>query len=144
MRIDRRRLETSTFPTVIDIQSRFSDLDVQGHINNVAAAELLQEGRVQFNRAMRMSSIGAGLRSVVAALCIEYVEEMRDGIPVTISTGVLSIGRTSVTVGQVAGQMGRTTLYAETVLVLTDSNGPVVIPDSLRAAYEGALITPIA
>jgi hypothetical protein len=30
MRIDRHRLETSAFPVMIAIQSRFSDLDVQG------------------------------------------------------------------------------------------------------------------
>jgi acyl-CoA thioester hydrolase len=141
-RIDRRRLDGADFPTSMTIATRFSDLDVQGHVNNAAAAVLLQEARAGLNRAAAVSELREGLRPVVASLLIEYAGEMHHPEPVEIATGVLEIGRTSVLIGQVGRQGGRTTLYAETVLVMTAGAGPTPIPDSLRAAYERATIRP--
>jgi len=76
------------------------------------------------------------LQTVVAALSIEFADEMYFPGVIEVSTGVLQIGRTSVTVGQIARQGGRITMYAETVLVLTGEAGPTPIPDAVRAVYE--------
>jgi len=141
-RIDRNRLDGSTFPLISTVQTRFDDIDVLGHVNNAAAAVILQEARVALNRAVRLAEIQADLRVVVAALSIEYAGEMYHPEPIEVSTGVLMIGRTSVTIGQFARQGGRAALYAETVLVMTDSAGPAAMAQSLRDAYEGFLIRP--
>lgn len=141
-RIDRRRLDGAAFPTTMTVATRFSDVDAQGHINNAAAAVLLQEARAGLNRSAGYSELREGLRPVVASLTIEYAEEMHHPAPVEIETGVLSVGRSSLVVGQVGRQGDRITLYAETVLVMTNSQGPTAIPDSLRAAYERVMIRP--
>ena len=141
-RIDRQRLDGAAFPVTSTIQTRFSDVDMQGHINNAAAAVILQEARVGLNRTAGFSEIREGLRPVVAALSIEYAGEMHHHAPIEVSTGVLSIGRTSVVLAQLARQDGRATLYGETVLVMTDSDGPAAIPPALRDAYERVLIRP--
>lgn len=135
-RIDRQRLDGAAFPTTMTVATRFSDMDTLGHINNAAAAVLLQEARAGMNRQAGYSELREGLRPVVASLTIEYAGEMHHPEPVEIATGVLSVGRTSVVVGQVGRQGGRPTLYAETVIVMTDGKEPTPIPDSLRAAYE--------
>lgn len=139
-RIDRKRLDDGAFPILAKIPMRFTDLDVQGHVNNAASAVILQEARVAFNKAAGLVSRLEGLRPVVAALSIEYADEMYPPEPIEVRTGVLAIGRTSVTIGQVARQGGRATLYAETVLVLIDTAGPAAISGSIREAYEGLLI----
>lgn len=139
-RIDRQRLDGAVFPVTSAIQTRFTDVDMQGHVNNAAAAVILQEARVALNRAAGFSELREGLRPVVAALHIEYVDEMHHHAAVEVSTGLLSIGRTSVLVGQVARQEGRTTLYAETALVMTTADGPTEIPPTLRSAYERVMI----
>ena len=77
---------------------------------------------------------------MVAALSVEYAGENYHPGLVTVSTGVLAVGRTSFTLGQVARQNGRSTLYAQAVMVLADANGPAPIPDILRTAYERFLI----
>ena len=141
-RIDRSRLDGAAFPTSVTVATRFSDIDVLGHVNNAAAAVLLQEARAGLNRQAGYSEVREGLRPVVASLTIEYAGEMHHPAPVVIETGVLSVGRTSLVVGQIGRQDGRVTLYAETVLVMTDGKRPTPIPDSLRAAYERALIRP--
>ena len=141
-RIDRRRLDGADFPTTMTVATRFSDMDVLGHVNNAAAAVLLQEARTGLNHQAGYSELREGLRPVVASLTIEYAGEMHHPGPVEIETGVLSLGRTSLVVGQRARQGGRVTLYAETVLVMTDGERPTPIPDSLRAAYERVMIRP--
>lgn len=141
-RIDRRRLDGAAFPTTMTVATRFSDVDPQGHINNAAAAVLLQEARADLNRSAGVSELREGLRPVVASLTIEYAGEMHHPAPVEIATGVLSIGRTSLVIGQLGRQGGRPALYAETVLVMLDGQGPAPIPDALRAAYARATIRP--
>jgi acyl-CoA thioester hydrolase len=141
-RIDRRRLEGAAFPVTTTIQTRFDDIDAQGHVNNAAAAVILQEARVALNHAARAQELSPDLRPVVAALSIEYAGEMYHPNSIEVSTGILAVGRSSVTVGQMARQGDHITLYAETVLVMLDSAGPAAMPDDLRAAYEGLLIRP--
>lgn len=141
-RIDRSRLDGAAFPTSMTVATRFSDIDVLGHVNNAAAAVLLQEARAGLNRQAGYSEVREGLRPVVASLTIEYAGEMHHPAPVEIETGVLSVGRTSLVVGQIGRQHGLVTLYAETVLVMTDGKRPTPIPDSLRAAYERVMIRP--
>lgn len=140
VRIDRARLDAAREPVLFETPVRFDDLDVQGHVNNAAAVVLLQEARVDFNRATRLFELTGPLRVLVAALSVEYAGEMRHPGIVSIATGVLAIGRTSVTVGQVARQEGRPCLYAEGVMVMADASGPAAIPDTLRALYERHLI----
>lgn len=141
-RIDRGRLDGAAFPMTMTVPTRFSDVDVQGHVNNAAAAVLLQEARTGLNRQAGFSDLRAGLRPVVAALTIEYAGEMHHPGPVEISTGVLQIGRSSIVVGQLGRQDGRPTLYAETVLVITNGEGPTPIPNDLRAGYQRMMIRP--
>ena len=139
-RIDRKRLDEAAFPLVMTVPTRFDDLDAQGHVNNAAAAVILQEARTSVNRTARLAEVAPGFRAMVAALQIEYAGEMYHPQPIEVSTGVLAIGRTSLTIGQVARQDGRPTLYAETVLVVADASGPAAVPEALRAAYEALLI----
>lgn len=141
-RIDRRRLDGAAFPVTLALQTRFDDVDVQGHVNNVAAAVFLQEARVNLNARARLADLAGGARPVVAAISIEYAGEMHHPEPIEIDSGVLALGRTSVTIGQRARQGGRTTLYAETVLVMAGENGAAAIPDPLRAAYESLMLHP--
>ena len=141
-RIDRSRLDGAALPMRMTVATRFSDMDVLGHVNNAAAAVLLQEARAGLNREAGYTDVRDGLRPVVASLTIEYAGEMHHPTPVVIETGVLSVGRTSLVVGQIGRQDGRITLYAETVLVMTKGKRPTPIPDSLRAAYERVLIRP--
>ena len=46
-----RRVLTQ-YPVHVDILPRYSDVDPQGHINNVAVAEFYQESRLGFHRAL--------------------------------------------------------------------------------------------
>ena len=141
-RIDRKRLDAATFPARYEVQTRFDDLDIQGHVNNVSVVVMLQEARVHFNRVAGFWEMGQGLRMVAAGLTVEYAGEMYHPEPVEVFTAPIAIGRSSFTMGQVIRQGDRTTTYAEETMVVADANGPAPIPDAIRARLEELSLVP--
>jgi acyl-CoA thioester hydrolase len=138
-RIDRISLDKAHFPVTVSISTRFADLDFQGHVNNAAVPVILQEARVDFNKAIDLAGQLHGLRMMVAGITIEYAAELRHPEQIEIGTGVSKIGRTSFTIQQTARQNGRTVIYAETTLVVADENGAVPLADALRSDLEQAM-----
>lgn len=139
-RIDRARLDRANFPAIIEVETRFDDLDMQGHVNNAAVVVILQEARVKFNRSAGAAMFKGKLRYMVAALHVEYAAEIMHPEPIAVHMGLLAIGRTSFTVAQMIRQNGRSAAYAETVIVIADENGPLALPPELRAGFEKLLL----
>jgi acyl-CoA thioester hydrolase len=134
MRIDRSRLERG-LPFGCQVATRYSDLDVIGHVNNVAVAMIFQEGRNRFFRSFEhIRAVRCDI--VVASLNIEFASDLFHPDPVEVSVGVLEIGRSSFRLGQVATQNGRVGAYAEVVQVARDGNGPMALPESWRVWLE--------
>lgn len=143
MRIDRSRLQRDAFPFRVEIATRFSDLDVIGHVNNVAAAGILMEGRNRFIHHSRIYE-NAHAQLVVASSLIEYAADLLHPAPIEVSVGVLDIGRSSLRLAQIAAQNGRIGVYAEIVQVTRDANGATPIPDAWRALLETMRLRPSA
>jgi acyl-CoA thioester hydrolase len=139
-RIDRAALEQAHFPVTITLPTRFADLDFQGHVNNAAVPVILQESRVDFNKAINIDALLGGLRPMIAGLTIEYAAELNHPGEIEILTGVSKIGRTSFTLQQIARQKGRTAIYAETTLVIADATGAAALPEGLRRNLETLLL----
>lgn len=143
MRIDRPRIDDGRFAHCIDIATRFDDLDVQQHVNNVAVMVMLQEGRVRFDETAAVPSLKGALRLLVAATTVEYAAEIHYPAPVEVATAILAVGRTSFTLCQRVRQGGRTAIYAQTTMVLADGRGAVPIPNEMRAALDQFTLPPI-
>ena len=90
-RIDRERLNAVDFPIRVDVPIRFNDLDVLGHVNNTAAGVILQEARVSFSQRAALPTLGAGFRSVVAGLRIEFAVELHHPGVVEVFMGIVAI-----------------------------------------------------
>ena len=139
MRIDRARLQREAFPFSCEIATRFSDLDVLGHVNNVAAGAILQEGRNRFIHACELFKL-ARTQLVVASTLIEYADDLLHPEPVEVCVGVLDIGRSSLRLGQIALQNGRIGVYAEIVQVTRDERGATPLPEAWRSPLEAMRI----
>src|SRR3546814_11330256 len=50
---DSWRLDAASYPVCEVFQTRFQDMDINGHLNNVAFAALFESGRVMMNRQVR-------------------------------------------------------------------------------------------
>src|SRR3546814_3433964 len=72
---DSWRLEMENYPFQVSIDTRYQDLDVMGHVNNVAMAGLFETGRIRFHRSLGRHPRDKGVRWLVAAVNIAYVNE---------------------------------------------------------------------
>ncbi|MBE7220260.1 MAG: acyl-CoA thioesterase [Caulobacteraceae bacterium] len=141
MRPDPERLRLATYPYATELDTRFGDMDVQGHLNNVALAGLYEEARVRFVSSLaRIHSRPDGQRPMLAQATLRYLAEGRYPGRVAAASGVLRIGRTSYVIGQALFQGDVCIGTADIVIVWTASGRPASIPQELRAALERALI----
>ena len=112
------RLDAASYPVRIELQTRFQDMDINGHLNNVAFAALFESGRVLLNRDARpLGERPANERTMVAAVEINYLAEGHFPGTVDVATGVGRIGNSSWTIVQAMFQNGRCIATCDTVVV---------------------------
>ncbi|MCG5236505.1 acyl-CoA thioesterase [Xanthobacter oligotrophicus] len=130
------------FPVKASDTIRYGDTDKLGHVNNAVFSTFLETGRTRLllDAPHKVAPEGAGF--VIARLVLDYRAEMHWPGQVEIGTGVLSVGRSSVSIKQALFQNGVCTATAETVVVLFDTTHrrPLPLPDASRAVLEGYLV----
>ena len=95
MRHDPLLMRPESYPHVRRLDTMFGDLDVQGHVNNVAIARLFEEARSSLHRAIRDVVPDALSGMVLARVEIDYVRELSYPGVVDIAIGVSRIGTKS-------------------------------------------------
>lgn len=135
------QLLRETYPYSVDVPPRYADLDVMGHINNVAIASLFETGRINFHRQLQAHPREQGVRWLVAAVSINYLDEMHMPHPVTIASGLRRIGNTSWTILSAAFQEGECHATCETVMVAQGAEARGSIGEELRARMTPFFIT---
>ena len=133
---DRWRLDAASYPFTTDIPTRWADLDLLGHINNVSMAGLFEEGRGQFNRTLDLHRDHKGIRWLIAGVDLAYLAEAHHPAPVTVASGIGSVGIKSWSIFSAAFQGGICVATCETTLVYTDASGPAAFSDDHRAKLE--------
>ncbi len=117
------RLDPSTYPVHQIAQTRFQDMDINGHLNNVAFAALFENARVQLNRNVRpWADRPAKERTMVAAVEINYLREGNFPDDVTVCSGIGRIGTSSWTIEQAMFQNGQCIATCDTVVVCRTDN----------------------
>lgn len=139
-RPDPHLLAPDSYPMHTEIGLRYSDLDVNRHLNNVKLIDLLQEGRGYLHRASGMTEATANFTIVVANLSVQFLGEGFYGEPIVCHTGLLALGRTSQTIAQLAMQGERPVAYAETVMVTMLDGKAAAHPQEYREQMEPWLI----
>lgn len=141
-RPDQSRLVHASYPYTTAIQTRFQDLDVLGHINNVAMAALFEAGRVRFNTAVGLAG-WKGHRWLVANAEINYLAEGHFPADVEVATGVGKIGTRSWTLLSAAFQHGVAIASCDVTLVMSAETGASELPSDFRATLERyRMVTP--
>lgn len=148
-----------TFTT--EIQARYRDINLAGHVDNVEAVRVLDEARLEFFRFAHLPGLpvgqtgllhGAdeGVSELVASQAIEYHAEMRfvPYQPFLATLWVTRIGRASFTVGaEIRVEQGGAPAVAwECVNVLWDHHAQTSWPlsDGVRADLERYLGEPVS
>ena len=142
-RITYRALKPDNFPFQAVVPARFSDVDVLHHINNVAVAGIIAEGRNAFvsslfDRERRPN----GLRFMVVQSAISYLDEANYPGSFVIATGVLATGTSSVRLAHGFFEGERCTSISETTLVATHHRRPAPLEPNIRRALDQLSIAP--
>ena len=132
MRTDPRRREADAYPWIAQVATRFGDMDVNRHLNNVAVARLYEEVRVRFNGHLRTLH-DLQPHYLVGHVAIDYLGEGRYPLPATIGYGIASFGRASFRAAMAMFQNGRCIGLCDTVMVYRGDAGPAPIPEVVRA-----------
>ena len=117
------RLDPTTYPVSMTAQTRFQDMDINGHLNNVAFAALFENARVQLNRNVRpWADRPANERTMVAAVEINYLREGNYPDDIIVCSGIGRIGTSSWTIEQAMFQNGGCIATCDTVIVCRTDN----------------------
>jgi acyl-CoA thioester hydrolase len=139
---DPALLDPARYPFRCSIETRFGDLDVNQHINNVAMVGLLEEGRVRYHRAAGFYMIKAHTVPMVASLSVEFLGQSFFPDPMEISVGAFRLGRTSYVLCELVCQRDRVVGYAEAVMVLMAKGTPVELPADFREGVQPWMLKP--
>jgi len=120
-----------TLKSSLDIQVRYSDVDLLGHVNNATFLTYYELGRIDFFR--NFIDDLAEIRFVIAHIEVDFFSEVRLGDLPVCTTKVEKLGNTSVTFRSDISIRGEVASACKAVLVYVDKeNRPSNIPENLR------------
>lgn len=125
---------------------RWSDTDLVGHANNLAFGAFCETGRCHFVRELLEAQADRRAMLLPVQLTINFLGEAHWPATIDIGTGVISIGKTSVRVGQGLFDGDRCIGTSDTTIVLIDeqTRRPQPVPQWLRSWFDARLIVPAA
>ncbi|MBP7253880.1 MAG: acyl-CoA thioesterase [Alphaproteobacteria bacterium] len=113
---------------------RFGDLDVIGHVNNLAMGSYFENARVALLRKVFPNWPNGETLFVLVQTRFDYFYELNYPAQLRIGTRLLSFGRSSMRLG--AALYHDTELVAQSttvsVLINQETRKPVAVPDDLR------------
>lgn len=134
------RLDADRYPFTVTIPTRYQDLDIMGHVNNVAMAGIFETARVRFHRHLGRHPHDSGVRWLIAAVSLNYLQEAHYPADVVVGSAIGHIGNTSWTVMSAAFQHGECVATCDTVVVTHGPEGRRQIDDFLRVAMDANAI----
>jgi acyl-CoA thioester hydrolase len=142
-RPEPNRLQLETYRYRMEMQTRFGDLDIRGHINNVSIVQYTEDARVAF----QMETVGKEiyiadslLRVVVAQMTLHFVSEGFFPEPLQAGVGIARIGNTSYLLACGLFQKGKCIATQDTSMVYMGPNGPTPLTPETRQRMEKYLI----
>ena len=137
MKDDPRRHDPAAYPWSVVMETRFADMDVNRHLNNVAITRFFEEVRIRFNWSLIAQGATAQRpRYLVAHVAVDFLDEGRYPAPVTMTYAVGNIGHTSFRCLMGMFQDGKCIALSDSVLVHRGPDGPAALPGDLRARLE--------
>lgn len=138
-----------------EVQSRWSDADQFGHVNNVKHLDYVLAGRIEMTAGLHPSMLRAGMPGapgkdehqwLVVRQGIDYLGQLSERLAAYhVLTAPTKLGRSSLTLtGEIVDPEGARQVLATSRVVLVNADGagkPVPMPDQLRAAITQRLVS---
>jgi acyl-CoA thioester hydrolase len=134
-RPDPSRLKPETYPFRLQMATRFGDLDIRGHINNVSIVQYTEDARVAF----QMETVGreiyiadSPVRVVVAQMTLHFVSEGFFPDPIDAGVGIARIGNSSYLLTCALFQNGKCVAVQDTSMVYMGAEGSMPLTPQIR------------
>ncbi len=138
-RPDPARLVPEAYRFHLDMPTRFGDLDIRGHINNVSIVQYTEDARVAF----QMETVGreiyvadSPVRVVVAQMTLHFVSEGFFPDPIDAGVGIARIGNTSYVLTCGLFQNGKCIAVQDTSMVYMGPKGPMPLTPEIRQRMD--------
>jgi acyl-CoA thioester hydrolase len=139
-------LDPARYPFTGEIATRFSDLDTNLHINNVALAGICEDSRVRFHKASgyhaALHDSGPGTTAMVVSFAIEYLGQAFHPDPVRVHVAAEKIGSSSYVIAQLLLQGERPVAFARSTMVVVRDGRAIPIPDLFRTSVQPWMLRP--
>lgn len=144
MRPDAFELNPANYPYHVELQTRFGDLDVLNHINNVQIAQLFEEGRYRFaldtlNQTSQQRQQQNPM--VTVSILTSYLSEVQYPAPVVVSCGMYHFGNTSYTISCLMQQEGRIVAHSRATLVSSNQGKATTLDPEVVARLRDFSVT---
>ncbi|MFP4189355.1 MAG: acyl-CoA thioesterase [Halobacteriales archaeon] len=124
------------YPYVTEVDTRFRDLDLMGHVNNAVYASYLEEARVAYYDEVLDVGVDE-LGFVLAHLEIDYERPIQHGDEVSVGLRTADVSDKSMTTEYRVEADDAVAATAKSVQVAVDEDGvPRQVPDGWRRAIE--------
>ena len=138
---------TTTAETIDDFplrtydKLRYSDTDMQGHINNTVYSAFFETGRAEYVTHLHEASGVEGAEFVLAQITIQYLRETHWPGTVEVGSRLKKIGNSSLVVEQALFHDGTLKARSESVIVQinTATRKSEPFSDQMRAYLESQL-----
>lgn len=134
MKPDPFRLQRASYPYFRRVIARFSDMDAERHLNNVALASFYEDARVSFLHSM--SGHGREYRFVIAHIAISYLAEAQYPGEYDVGLGVSRFGTRSFDIGCGLFLAGKCFGVCDTTQVAIGDAGPIALPGELERSLR--------
>ena len=120
--------------------TRFSDTDMVGHVNNVAHVALVECGRIAYAFSLAARAGVEGGRIMFVRLEIDFRDDLFYPSRVRIGGRVLGVGNSSFTIGIGVFDGDRCVTTSRNVMVhLGEDRRSAPIPDAMRAVLQAEI-----
>jgi acyl-CoA thioester hydrolase len=110
----------SSYPSFTSVTLRFGDTDRMGHINNAVYSTLFEAGRFSFFQQGFDCADATERTFTLAKVSINFLIEMYFPGTVKVGSKILTVGSSSLTLGQAVFKEEECCAVSESVLVLID------------------------
>ncbi len=138
---DRCRL--GVYPIVESKQARYSDMDVNGHLNHLALEALHEDARAGINEQYVPGTYDPSKRThrlVTSQNVVHFLAEAYWPATIMVGIGIGGIGRSSLVVSSGLFLEDRCISVCDMTLVLVGDTGPVTIPEDTREVMRKLML----
>src|SRR5262245_24536455 len=137
------RCTLSVYPVVETKTARYSDMDVNGHLNHLALEALHEDARAGINEQYVPGTYDPSkqtLRLVTSQNVVHFMAEAHWPARIQVGIGIGGIGRTSLVVSSALFLEEHCISVCDMTLVLVGDAGPVVIPEDTREVMRKLML----